>query len=126
MIFTLVIVTTMILDYCGIYDLSCFQKFQRFWYRHLAAQLTQIKSDVLIKAEDDIDINAAVRYTTRVAYLAVWTLYLTFFVRFMNQLYSSGIGSTTASIIGTWTFGQIIAITVWAIPLLEFVKVLTG
>ena len=54
----------------------------------------------------------------------IWTVYLVSFAIFLmglqNPLANTSTG--TSFIVEDWTFGQIVAIAVWAAPIFEFVK----
>ena len=57
-------------------------------------------------------------------YLIIWTVYqvsfLTFLMGLQNPLAITSTG--TSFIVEDWTFGQIVAIAVWASPIFEFMK----
>ena len=60
-------------------------------------------------------------YSQESLYAAVWTFYIVFFVYFLKSLTYPGNGARITPV-QVWTFGQIVAITVWAVPLFEFLK----
>ena len=56
---------------------------------------------------------------------AIWVLYLVLFAYYLSGLTYPSNGAKTTPV-NTWTFGQIVAITVWAVPIFEFVKLSVG
>ena len=60
-------------------------------------------------------------YSEESLYAAIWTFYIVLFVYFLKSLTYPGNGARITPV-QVWTFGQIVAITVWAVPLFEFLK----
>ncbi|KAL6722169.1 hypothetical protein ACLMJK_001276 [Lecanora helva] len=56
-------------------------------------------------------------------YAAIWTYHIVLFGYFLNGLTYPSNGAKTTPV-KVWTFGQIVGITVWAVPLFEFAKLL--
>lgn len=58
-------------------------------------------------------------------YAVVWALYIVLFAYFLHGLTYPSNGAKTTPV-NAWTFGQIVAITVWAVPIFEFAKLSIG
>ena len=77
-------------------------------------------------------LHAAVKHRRRIRwafmeclYAVIWVVYIVLFVKFLKSLTYPGNGAITTPV-QAWTFGQIVAITVWAVPLFEFAKLSVG
>jgi len=58
-------------------------------------------------------------------YVIIWIWYIVLFAHYLRSLTYPGNGAKTTPV-QAWTFGQIVAITVWAVPLFEFAKLSAG
>lgn len=129
LIFTLVVTTLMILDYCGMQDISSYKSLKTWWLRQLSRVLhasnrlfNPVPAYKSQSSSSITDEQAASIYTVNLLYLIIWIGYLWAFSLFLARLVLPISASTNNVINRTWTFGQIIAITVWAMPLFEFLK----
>ena len=59
------------------------------------------------------------RYMVNIMYFTIWILYICFFSQSMTY-FASFAGGETNLVSRNWTFGQIVGMTVWAEPLVEF------
>ena len=81
--------------------------------RQQAAQGTTSKTRQLLKA---------VVWTVYISiYLLIWTLYGLFFIAFFTNLAALHLGLPNVLDTRTWSFGQIVTITIWLAPISEWV-----
>ncbi len=125
--FSTIILVFVILDYCGFKERSVYttsanwlfgllEKFFGFMQiticdgivSYLVPRSVRCAQTALLEIQDLI-------------YLVIWGCYFLLILDFMNDLRSPSNGATV-DIVKTWTFAQIVAITVGAGPLFEFLK----
>ena len=58
-------------------------------------------------------------------FATIWALYIVLFAYYLSGLTYPSNGAKTTPV-KVWTFGQIVAITVWAVPIFEFAKLSVG
>ena len=108
-IFSLVILGLLFLDYGGLQEVP---KVQRFFKRVFSR--SESRPHVAVR------VNTASNYVngvSNVIYLFIWSWYAFNLVIFATSLRSFAPSKD-------WTFGQVVAITVWAAPIFEFAKLL--
>ncbi|CAD6592421.1 MAG: hypothetical protein ASARMPRED_006259 [Alectoria sarmentosa] len=121
-IFSLVILGLLILDHVGLQEVPIVQRFSRWFFSRVESLLklkppTELKHSRLQRAFRN---NIALDYMNALIsflYLFIWVWSATNICFFLFDLGSF-------SPVGGWTFGQVVAITVWAAPVFEFVKLL--
>ena len=127
LLFSTIILVLLIMDYCG---------FKKIWIYTTPANwlfglLEKFSGFIQITTNGGIVSNLVPRsvHSAQTAlheiqnniYLIIWGCYFLLILYFMNDLRSPSNGATV-DIVKTWTFAQIVAITVWAGPLFEFLK----
>ena len=120
--FSLVILGLLMLDHVGLQEVPIVQRFSRWFFSRVESLLklkppTELKHSRLQRAFGN---NTALDYMNALSsflYLFIWVWYATNIYFFLFDLGSF-------SPVGDWTFGQVVAITVWAAPVFEFVKLL--
>lgn len=127
--FTLFILAVLIFDNCGAQDVQIVQRFLRKNLKQLETALQPTKDNrrcySLARALALIGVSDARSFTSMVSeiiYFIWWFWFLLLFGLFLEKL---AVYSNDTSIIDSWTFGQIVAIAVWAAPIFELVKLLT-
>lgn len=133
LVLSLVVIVLIILNYCRVQDMQSYKYLKTWWLVMFSYVLQGFKRAHGVirvhKSESSsttsmglTEIEVASTYTANFLYLVIWSWYIVFFVLFKEQLALPGYGASPVIIARTWSFGQIIAITVWAMPLFEFVK----
>ena len=117
-ILSLVILGLLIMDYIHLQEVPIVQRFFRQIFspieleRPTTIDLSNPRKPLKIVTTKDYS-----ERTSNVLYSAIWVWYLVEISKFLKHLRS-------ITPVSGWSFGQIIAITVWAAPLLEFVKLI--
>lgn len=125
---TLIMLALLILDYCGVQDIQTFQRFVRRNLKQLETALQPSQNTrrcfSLTRALALIGVTDARSFSSMVSetlYFIWWFWYLFIFGLYLENLsFPNG-----SRIVKSWTFGQKVAIAVWAAPIFEFVKLLT-
>ncbi len=121
-ILSLVILGLIILDYTGFQDTPMAQRFFKWSFGRIKS-LIEPKSGATSqhsRLQRALKDNTAQKYLhglSNALYLFIWVWYGVNFYIFLSGLRSF-------SPVSGWTFGQVVAITVWAAPILEFIKLL--
>lgn len=128
--FSVVILGLLILDSFGLQDSPRYKRFMT-WNLHNIQLALRMKEDnhgrSILPAPTPTDIefsHKVLNIFKECLYAMIWTWYVVLFVYFLKSLNHPGNGVTVTPI-KEWTFGQIVAITVWAVPLFEFAKLLS-
>ena len=108
---SLVILNLVILDYCGFQELPIVQRFFKW--------SSPKPRDSRLQRILGIETTAKYFY-----YVMSNSLYLAIWIWYGGGLYIFLSGLRSFSPVSGWTFGQVVAITVWAAPIIEFVKLL--
>lgn len=116
LLFTCVILALINLDHLGLQRTSKYEGFVRWLSSWLDAFLLKLH-----KRKDHRAGQYLLAIWKDCLYFFIWIWYVTFIGFSLQGLYSPSNGATLGPV-KSWTFGQIVAITVWAGPLLEFVK----
>ena len=116
LIFTCTILALINLDHLGLQQTSQYERFVRWLLSWVDTFLRRIH-----KRKDHRSAQHLLAMSKDCLYFYIWVLYVTFIVFSLQTLsyYYFTLGPAKS-----WTFGQIVAVTVWAGPLLEFVKLL--
>ena len=117
LIFTCIILALINLDHLGLQRTSKYERFVRWLLTWLDTFLRRIH-----KRKDHRSAQHLLAMSKDCLYFLIWVLYVTLIVFSMQTLWPYSL--TWLSPEKSWTFGQIVAVTVWAGPLLEFVKLL--
>ena len=120
LVFTLIILALILSDYCGVQDTAIYKWFIEWWLQKLkiVSEAVQYPRDPQANPSYFLRLNNAPRYASYCLYFITWNCY---FILWAYYLKSLRIGAS-AGVVHTWTFGQIVAISVWAQPLCEYVK----
>ena len=121
-IFSLVILGLLVLDYCGLQDLPLLQRFFKRIFNRVESFVkpkprTRPTYSQQYEAMRDNTALDYVKGVSNVVYLFIWFWYA------FNLSISVG-GLSSFAPVNNWTFGQVVAITVWAAPIFEFGKLL--
>ena len=123
LVFTLIILALIFSDYCGVQDTAIYR-----WVIEWCLQRLKIVSKAIQYSRNPQDhsyfslrFDSAPNYASHCLYFITWSCYFMFWAYYLRSL---KVGAN-AGIVQTWTFGQIVAISVWAQPIFEYVKLLT-
>ena len=116
LLFTCIVMTLIDLDYLGLQRTSKYEVFVKWLSRWLEKLL---RSKNKPKSADPTQNPLAIFKDC--LYLCIWVWYIIFIAMSLEGLYNPANGATLTPV-RSWNVGQIVAITVWAGPLLEFVK----
>ncbi len=116
LLFTCIILSLINLDYLGLQRTSKYEGFVRWLSRTLDTFLRAIP-----KRKNDRSAQHLLAISKEYLYFCIWGWYLAFIGLSLAGLHSPSNGAILSPVM-SWTFGQIVAITVWAGPLFEFVK----
>lgn len=121
-VFSLVILGLLVLEYNGLQELLIVQRFFRRIFGGIESLLkpklrVDVKHSRLQRAPRDYTAHDYNNGLSNLLYLFIWTCYLVLFPTFLFEL-------GLISPVDGWPFGQIVAISVWAAPIVEFLKLL--
>ncbi len=116
LLFTCIILALINLDYFGLQRTSKYEGFVKWLSRTLDAFLRIIQ-----ERKSDRSAQHLLTRSKDCLHLFIWGWYLTLIGFSLTGLNHPSNGPTLTPVM-SWTFGQIVAITVWAGPLFEFVK----
>ena len=116
LLFSCIILALINLDHLGLQRTSKYKGFVSWLRGWLDAFLQKVH-----KRKNDRSAQHLLAILKDCLYLCIWGWYLTFIVLSLEGLNYPSNGATLTPV-ASWTFGQIVAITVWAGPLLEFAK----
>ena len=116
LLFTCIVMALIDLDYLGLQRTSKYEVFVRWLSRWLERLL---RSKNKPKSADPTQNSLAILKDC--LYFCIWVWYIIFIALSLEGLYNPANGAALSPV-RSWTVGQIVAITVWAGPLLEFVK----
>ncbi len=115
-ILSLVILGLLILDYSEFQEVPVIQRFFKRFFSHNESKMpTSIDLSDPRRASKTDTAKDYIERTSNVLYLIIWIWYIVEISKFFRSLRS-------ITPVSGWSFGQIIAITVWAAPILEFGK----
>lgn len=117
--FTLIILALIFFDYSGVQDTAVYERTIEWWLKRLkiVSEAVQYPRDPQVHPSF-LRLHSAPSYISRCLYFITWSCYLIFWAYYLQSL---KLGAS-AGVDRTWTFGQIVAISVWAQPLCEYVK----
>ena len=120
LVFTLIILSLIFSDYCGVQDTAIYKWVMEWWLQgpKIVSEPFQYPRHPRAHPYHFLRLDHALSYTSHCLYFITWICYLVFWAYYLRSL---KIGAS-AGIVQTWTFGQIVAISVWAQPLFEYVK----
>ena len=116
LLFTCIIMALIDLDYFGLQRTSKYGVFVR-WLSSWLERLLRSKK----KPKSAYSTQNSLAIFKDCLYLCIWVWYIIFIAISLDGLYNPANGATLTPV-RSWNVGQIVAITVWAGPLLEFVK----
>ena len=121
-IFSLVLLGLLVLDYGGLQELIIAQRILKKLFGGVESLLKRnlpllFPHSRLQRALREITAQKIVNAWSNILYFFIWMWFILNFVVSCNEL-------STFSPVPGWSFGQIVAITVWAAPLIEFAKLL--
>ena len=93
----------------------------------VCVQRVQESNRLILKILQRLGIDTAAKCKSKAVnlmYLPIWSWYIFWMTNFLSSLIELA-GSGTASTSNDWSFGQIVAVTVWAAPLIEYIKLST-
>lgn len=120
--FSLVLLGLLILDYCKLQELIEAQRILKQFFGGMASFLNWKQRPLyshlrLQRTMREITAQKCVHGLSNVLYLFIWSFYIFCFANFGGEL-------AVIRPVDGWAFGQIVAITVWAAPMIEFAKLL--
>ena len=117
LVISLLILTLLILDYCGVRRCPIYNKYSQ-WLSDIPVRLITPFLPIKYRRYVAFMPNVVIKMTSYL--VCIGYLVLNCFL-----LVNLGLPSNGARIdpVNTWTFAQIVAITVWAGPIFEFVKI---
>ena len=122
LVFMLIILVLIFSDYCRVQDTAMYK-----WVSQWGLQGLKIVSEMVQHPRDApghlfcyLQLDNTPSYASHCLYFITWDIYLILWAYYLRSL---GVGAS-GIIVRTWTFGQIVAISVWAQPLFEYVKLL--
>ena len=120
LVFTLTILACIFSDYCGVQDTAMYKWVIQWWLQGLKIVSEALQDPRGPKAHRfcHLPLDNAQSYASHCLYFITWNCYFVFWAYYLRSL---KIGAS-AGVVHIWTFGQIIAISVWAQPLFEYVK----
>ena len=120
LMFTVIILALIFSDYCGVQDTAMYRwVIERYLQGlKLVSKAVQYPRDPQGHSYFSLRLDNAPSYTSHCLYFITWSCYFIFWAYYLKSL---KVGAS-AGIVQTWTFGQIVAISVWAQPLFEYVK----
>lgn len=122
--FTLIILALIFSDYCGVQDTAIYERVIEWWLQRLkiVSEAVQYPRDPQVHPSFPLELHlhSAPIYTSHCLYFITWSCYFVFWIYYLQGL---KVGAS-AGIVQTWSFGQIVAISVWAQPIFEYVKLL--
>ena len=116
LLFTCIVMALIDLDYLGLQRTSKYEVFVR-WLSSWLERLLRSKN----KPKSTHSTQNSLAIFKDCLYLCIWVWYIIFITISLEGLYNPANGAILLPV-RSWTVGQIVAITVWAGPLLEFVK----
>ena len=121
-IFSLVILGIIILDYSKLQEVPTVQRSLKWLFGRIESLLKPnpqktLNHSRLQRALKDNTAQYYVNGMSNILYLFIWIWYAVNFYIFLSFL-----GDFVP--VGGWTFGQVVAITVWVAPIIEFAKLL--
>ena len=120
LVFTLIILALIFLDYCRAQDTAMYKWIIQGGLKRLksVSEAVQQPRDAQGHLYCNQRLENVRDYALHCLYFITWHIYLIFWAYYLRSL----VVGTSAGIVPTWTFGQIVAISVWAQPLFEYVK----
>ena len=120
LVFTLIILTLISSDYCEAQDTAMYKWIIQWWLQRLRTVSEAIQHPKSPQKHPfcSLRLKNARSYASHCLYFIIWSCYFIFWAYYLRSLRFGA----SAGIVKTWTFGQIIAISVWAQPLFEYVK----
>ena len=119
LVFTLIVLTLIFSDYCGVQNTAIYKWIVQWMQRLGTASVTVEHPKSPPKHSFcSLRLRNAPLYASHCLYFITWTCYFIFWAYYLRSLRFGA----SAGIVRTWTFGQIVAISVWAQPLFEYVK----
>ncbi len=120
LVFTLIILTLIFSDYCGVQDTALCKWVIEWCLQGLksVSEAIQLPRVLQVHPFFSLRLHNARNYASHCLYFITWSCYFMFWAYYLQSL---KVGAS-AGVVQTWTFGQIVAISVWAQPLFEYVK----
>ena len=94
----------------------------------VCVQRVQESNELVLKISQRLGIDTAAKCKSKAVnlmYLTIWSWYIFWITVFLSALVYIGGSSGTTFTSKDWSFGQIVAVTVWAAPLIEYLKLST-
>ena len=127
LLFTLIVLALIFSDYCGVRSTLSYAWINKWWLQRLkiVSNVVQYPRDPRVHPSLHPSFSLplliqAPSCTSHCLYFITWSCYFIFWIYYLQSLKVAA----SAGLVQTWTFGQIIAISVWAQPLFEYVKLL--
>ena len=122
LVFTLIVLALIFSDYGRVQDGAICKWVIRWWLQGLdivSGALGQPRNPQA-QPSFSLRVDNARGYASHCLYFLTWSCYFVFWAYYLQSL---RVGAS-AGIVQNWTFGQIVAISVWAQPLFEYGKLL--
>ena len=118
--FTTIILALIFFDYCGVQNIATCKRFIGWWVQKFKSVSKSNQPQRSPQAHQFFSLGFynASNYVSPFLYFITWSCYLLFWAYYLQSL---KLGASVG-VVQTWTFGQIVAISVWAQPLCEYVK----
>ena len=122
LVFTLILLALIFSDYCGVRNIAACKRFIAWWVQGFKSVRKANQRQRYPHAHPSFSLGShnAPNYASHCIYFIIWSCYLIFWIYYLRSLKVAA----SAGLVQTWTFGQIVAISVWAQPLFEYVKLL--
>ena len=120
LVFTLIILTLIFSDYCGMQETAMYKWIVQWLLQGLRTVSEAAQHSKRSQKHPFCSLRSenASNYASHCLYFITWSCYFVFWAYYLQSLRFGA----SAGIVQTWTFGQIVAISVWAQPLFEYVK----
>lgn len=120
LVFTLIVLALIFSDYCRVQDGAICKWVIEWWLqgREIVSRALGHTRNPQAQPSFSLRVDNARGYASNCIYFIAWSCYFVFWAYYVQSL---RIGAS-AGIVRNWTFGQIVAISVWAQPLFEYGK----
>ena len=120
LVFTLIILALIFSDYFGVPNIATCKRFIAWWVQgsKSVSEANQHQSYPHARPSFSLRSHINPNYASPFLYFIIWSCYLIFWIYYLQSLKVAA----SAGLVQSWTFGQIVAISVWAQPLFEYVK----
>ena len=120
LVFTLMVLALIFSDYCRVQDGAICKWVIEWWLQRHKIVSGALEDPRSPRTQPALSLRVAKArgYASHSLYFITWSCYFVFWAYYLQSLRVSA----SAGIVHNWTFGQIVAISVWAQPLFEYGK----